>query len=208
MDPAFMQAVAPKPHTVLGLRLQPLTLGHRFLLAKHNSFFVTGHTYEEDFFGALDLMMASFICSNKSSRTSELMINSGWPFRVFCWLWARRILRMDFLIERKRFDNYWSQWHEVPRVQFERNPGTLINAPKDVGSPFEWTTLAMLYSDFNRTNDEAMEMTFVEAGNLWAAEGERKGDFSLKSNRHMDSFEEFCKQQDLEKKAAGKLSRN
>lgn len=171
MDAAFKLAAIRMPrHRVLGLRLEPLTLGHLFLLHRYESSFVTG---EPTTLG--DLTLSAFLCSEPWQK-SERNVNAWW-FNRFSKLWAWASRKRDFVAEYDVFSTYITEGMQSPA--FNR---TTNGTPNAVGSPRHFAILASLMSQFHMTKAEAMDCTIVEAQSLLACVGEMRGAIQLRTD--------------------------
>jgi hypothetical protein len=186
MDAAFSKAANPRLPKVLGFKLQPLTLGHRLVLAKHGCAYVT-----EEAATLEDLMLAVFVCAQHFKAADRAI--SSWFFLRFVWLWSWFIAFRKLIvpIEHNKFRLYWDDGHACPEVDSS-------GKSSEISSPYEQRVLTMLISDFHMTREQAMEITLAEANAMWAAQGERKGVVELQSDR-VRQLREVARQRDIEK---------
>ena len=183
MDAAFKRAANPRTFKVLGLTLKPLTLGHRFLLAKYDSAFVTEEKAQIE-----DLMLSVFVCA-QPWRNAERNVLKWW-FPSFIWLWSQFLRKTILPIEYNKFRLYWDEGHACPKIK------KAFSEYRDNSTPDECRLLAMLMADFHMTRADALDTTLAEANALWASQGDRQDAIELESNDRIEALKAFARAQD------------
>lgn len=164
MDPAFKCIAAGRTgHTVLGLQLYHLTIGHVFLLVEHGVDFIVESNIEPSFD---DLILFTFLAAQPTPRGASRAVSSPLTRPLF-WLWG-------LLSRRKRFDDELAKLREYVSDQYK---SPLVKEPtgaaKSLNAPEHWRLLAMLVADFHFTLDQALNTSMLFARALWAVQGER-----------------------------------
>lgn len=148
---------------VLRLDLQPLTLGHVFLLAEAESVFVTGGA-TDDPIGQLSL--AAFICS-QSPESARRGLNAWWSERFFkVWAWFCR--PCDYQVEAEKFSTWFSEQVDGPKVEETKES-------RHMGTPWHMNLLATLVGEVGVDIDAAKRMPVREARQLICALAEARG---------------------------------
>ena len=122
MDALAAESFLNAPHTVCGLRMQPLSVGHAFALEAIASPFYHGKLGSE-----ADLRLAVWICSLPPLALPQM---DGWRCRL--WKWRK----MDFVAEVSRWQTYVADycappqmWNKSPKAGEERGqPSRIPNA--------------------------------------------------------------------------------
>lgn len=169
-------------HFCLGLPLEPLSIGHLFLLADNSSPFIEGGRVT-----VVNLSDAVFICSQHWTKAES--DSRRWWFPWFLKLWARRSRKLDFGTEQKKFAAYFAEQTDFPLAKQDRR------ATREFGSPWWWRLLAIMMAEFNLSEKQAMDMQAMRAALLFSAKGEADGKLKL-WNQQDDSFDEFCRGMD------------
>lgn len=132
----FRRAEFPTPHTILGLRLLPLTLGHYSLFEFLELAWVTGGDVEWN-----DLALGVAICAVPFAEAKRMIYDPGTE-RVLRD-WAERLTRtrkvdmllrrkptpIDFVSKCKAFREYLSEHLWTPTYYAERD-GTALDLPR------------------------------------------------------------------------------
>lgn len=161
---------------VLRLELQPLTLGHVFLLAEADSVFVTGGE-TDDPIGALAL--AVFVCS-QSPESARRGLNSWWAERFFrLWAWSCR--RCDYQKEAKLFSKWFLEQVDGPKVEETKEI-------RRMGTPWHMNILATLVGEVGVDIDAAKRLQVREARQLICALGEVRGQCTVVSEEKTNFF--------------------
>lgn len=119
LDEVFSEAWINSTHRVLGLKLRPFSLWHRFNLALIESPILSGKILNP-----LDLERACRICQLKYPESVSIKIN-WWSFR---WRLAGR----DFIAEQYKFGAYLSDFYSIPKFI---PPTRKKHLPDDVSHP-------------------------------------------------------------------------
>lgn len=166
MHPVFSIAVFELPtHRAFGLDLQPLTLGHLFLLRECRSKLLLPVKA-----GLGDVLLAAFICSTPHWK-SRKNLGRRWRVTRFLASWGRAAKSFDLAEETQKFRAYLHECFECPQIAAEKSGGE--SAIRE--APDEWCTLAMLMADFHLTRTEAYNTELAWASAVWAANFVRNG---------------------------------
>lgn len=164
MDAAFLIAAGEtRPHYCLLRKLQPLTVGHLYTLAKYNSVYATGGEITIN-----ELMLAVMVCSTPVRQLNRVFKIRFLSIYVFIWGTLCRLAKLDIEKEAERFGEYINEQRKCP----ER----IVRNPSESKTPLCWHLLAILTSDFHMSEDKAMETTVTKAFCLIHANHERKGE--------------------------------
>lgn len=169
-------------HVCLRLRLEPLSIGHLFVLGDISSPFIEGGPVS-----IVQLSDAVFICSQHWTKAEK--DNRRWWFPWFLKLWARRSRGLDIEAERVKFSAYFAEQTDFPLAKMDRF------ARREYGSPWWWRLLAIMMSEFNMPEASAMNMNARRAAMLFSAKAELDGKLKLWTNAD-DSFDAFCREMD------------
>lgn len=172
MDPVFQLAIAPRRHTCLRLRLEPLALGHWFLLARYAPFFIDSEFSQ----GGASLPLAVLICSQSPADAAKAV--RKWWVPLFCLFWGWLCRKSDFEAETQAFADYMKDGMSVPSVALD------INAtPRETNAPLGFWLLSVLLSEFAMSETEAMSLPIARALCLRAAHAEAAGQCRLVGRR-------------------------
>jgi len=117
----FYLAAIPEPVTLLGLRLRPYSLGHKILLHRVESAFVTGTSVAFE-----DLALSVFICAQKFADALFSFNDADLPRFMARWhrkltgdVWWRRKLRLsiqqiDLKEKSEAFATYIANGSRIP----------------------------------------------------------------------------------------------
>jgi hypothetical protein len=155
----YQVGMGPCP-VVLGLRLQPLTVGHALILSRLGSPFAVGGKV-----ALPHLMEAVAVCSQPLS-TATAALSSPWR-PVFVWLWLRKIRRMNLTQERERFSNWLTEQHG--------NVECWQEAGKEPVMPSAERMLAAVCSELHQSAEAALEFPVAAASRLLIAKAEMHG---------------------------------
>jgi hypothetical protein len=161
MDPAFDQVEAPRRFRILGLELQPLTIGHRRLLAREKCAFLSGDRASIE-----DLMLAVFVCSQPWAEAERRMHSHF--FGLFIWVWSQFLRRTVLSIEYEKFSKYFNAGHARPEFQCK-------GESSQSSSPYELRSMALLMAKFHMSKSDALNTTIAEANALILILGEHEG---------------------------------
>jgi hypothetical protein len=110
MDALAAEAFLNAEHTVCGLRMRPLSLGHAFALEAIGSPLYEGREGAES-----DLILAAWTCSR--SPLAQLNCN-GLRYAIWRWLAAK----MDFDEQRRRWETYVGDYSAAPQFWKKQSP--------------------------------------------------------------------------------------
>lgn len=198
MDSAFLNAARPPVHLCLGRRLEPLTIGHLFLLAKYAPAFLEEKATSLQLFS--QLIPAVFVCSHPQDKAERIIKRWTAPHKAAWWAlkfrfhvelrrWALR--KMDLTLpvavmdEVQRFDGYLRDSMTPPAA----NTKPSLSAP--LNSPIHWILVGALMSETRLDLLAVKYWTVVEAQCFLASVAERRGELELMSSEHMDAIREI-----------------
>ena len=162
---------------VLRFDLQPLTLGHVFLLVEADSVFVTGKS-TDDPIGALAL--AVFVCS-QSPESARRGMAAWWAERFFrVWAWACR--RIDYQSEAEKFSAWFAEQIDGPKTEE-------TTESRRMGTPWHMNIFATLVGEVGVDVDAAKRMTVREARQLICALGEARGQCKIVSEETVEFYQ-------------------
>ena len=135
---AFYAAAVQEPRTILGLRLQPLSLGHILLMNRVGSAFLSGDPLRYE-----DLAVSVFICANKYADAVQALDDPGLSRSMLRWsqtltrtrpidrLLRRKPRPIEFTAKATAFRDYLRQgsWH--PDFHSKGDGGNTIEAPPE-----------------------------------------------------------------------------
>jgi len=194
MDAAFERAAQTKPHLVFRLLLQPLTLGHHFLLREIGSPFLDGRDPN-----IYDLLTAVLVCALPHRKSRHVL--RAWWLPLFFKLWAWRSRKLNAFHEYAAFKEYLED--NAIRPQTARRRGDY----RESKAPSHWSALVTLMSDFNMTKEKALDVTIVESNCLIATLGDRDGTVELQSDQQRDLLA-YARAEDLKALAEGRIKLN
>jgi len=169
MDRAFTLATAPPRHRVLGIELEPLTLGHVFILHEIGNPLPSGEAPQLD-----DIGVAVAICSQPWQH-SKLDVRRWW-FRFYVGHLGAKLAKLDVQKEAQAFWTYFSEsLHRAFTKQSSDEKYEML------GTPWFWSLLAMLRSRFHMSEDEALSYPVVRARAICTALDEMEGRCRLTS---------------------------
>ncbi len=168
MDPAFANAITPRRHVCLRLRLFPLTVAHWFALARYCPALV-GESKEKVF----SLPLAVFICAHRQPPKLE-----SFRIRLFFACWAIFCHALSAHEELQSFMAYFRSQSTPPQLNVRDE-----QVHRETGTPKGFWMLTFLMRDFGMSRQQAMEIPIIEALCLRAALAEDDGKIELRSER-------------------------
>jgi hypothetical protein len=185
MDLAFENAIAPKAHRCLGISLEPLTLGHIFLLLKFQP-----HFLDRGCESIGELAVAVLVCSQRW-RTSAVDLKKWWigPLVRF-WGWRCRKLKLSE--EATRFREYLDANLSPPAIT------TSLDDSRNPYTPWPFRILSLLTSDFHIGLQDALDMEISFAMCLWASKGDMEGKLKFWTDEK-EEFWQAAHRMDLER---------
>jgi hypothetical protein len=182
---AEFHAALPEPHSVLGLRLLPLSIGRYRMLARHGCAYVAeGEATAQ----ADDLIFGAVVCAQpvadferdlSNGRLQKDLEKYGKQFRKA----LRKSKGFNLFEHMKRFENYIAEGQQVPWVVMPRNQ----NAEQ---SAAHWSTSIelVLRGKVGWTKEEIDEQPLTKALADYFKFAESEGAVSLYSR---DEYEEL-----------------
>jgi len=155
MSDVWQRALDPTQRTVLGLTLQPLTLGHVFVLSEIDCAILSpgGKPTIED------MIKAAFVCA-QPWRESQRDMRKRRRFALFMKYWGwkcRKIKSIEKSIDE--LNAYVSDALAMPEM---RCKGEF----KDRATPWHWRLLVILMVQLRMSIDQAMDTTVAFANML------------------------------------------
>lgn len=169
----------------LGLRLEPLTLGHVFLLREYGV-----DIFEPKDFA--DMLLSVFVCSHPH-RESRRNLRKWWlkPYLVF---WGWRVRKLKFEAEAKAFAEYVNTNATHPEVLFSE--GT-----KECASPLVFRLAAIATRMHNQGWADAQDIPIRTLIAIQTAGSEMRGELQVWGERHEEFFQWAKEQDELKRKA-------
>jgi hypothetical protein len=190
MSDVWQRALDPTQRTVLGLTLQPLTLGHVFLLSKVDSALLDD-TRESSL---ADIVLAAFICAQPWRESDRDIGRRGFNWFMAWWGWrCRKLSRNPALLaaHAEALDTYLCESLEMPDW---RGKGEL----KSRAAPWWWRMIVVLTTQFGMSKAEAMDTTIAEANLLWLCKSEMEDSVSMTPQGERDLWD-VAHERDLER---------
>lgn len=176
----------PVPPVCLGIRLQPLSLGHLFALNEADSPYLADRSATK-----AELALACLVCAEPSASASKV-IGSRWIWLALAFIWFRH---WDWQAESDKFTGYLNAGREWPRVRE-------YPASNGDGAPQHWSALASFISA-GFSHDEAMTLPIAHLNRLVAAGAHDKGIVKLWTDRDQE-FWDACHAEDMARVKARK----
>jgi hypothetical protein len=150
----FLANTLPEPHTILGLRLKPLAIGHLIWLARF------GVERVDD---AGQLITALMVCSRRFEEVQPTLADPLFDLRTSFWLWrvspkSWRFWQRGPINWRDKFnrwDAYYAAHTVAPKVAARREGSNLSS-----NLPFLQHLKVTLQSKLNYTPSEALNCPF------------------------------------------------
>lgn len=167
----FDSVFAPPEHVVLQVRLEPLSLGHLYLLHRYAPPFVVGGVPDP-----IHLVLGAFLCA-RPWRESEANLKKWWLASwMKYWGWRTRKLNLDD--EAERFAEYLDEALAMPEIR-----ANLSEAPAASRitreSPFFFRIMALLMRRFHLPIAAALDIPVTYAISLITADAEMSGTVRL-----------------------------
>jgi hypothetical protein len=167
MHPVFRRALIPEPRfRCLRLPLQPLTLGHLFLLqALDSPLLNAGRDVERG-----DLLLAVAICSRPHAKAQRLLL-CGWRTTLFLWWWGFRCRHVNIVNECAVFCTYLNEERAMPAT-------VRGNSSRELLAPIEWRLYCELTAA-GMSREQVLDTPVIAAQCLWATRMEAEGKIQL-----------------------------
>jgi len=155
MDAAYLRAVVPEPFRVLGLKLEPFSIGHYLLLHRFDVAFVTG---VEPNIG--DLFLGVWICAHSWEENNALLDSSRFWEDMATWrgqVYGRGLLgwvrprKVDLGEKTKLFLDYVEQGLRWPKFFYEDQ-----QASATAGAPFVQTVKVVLMKEVGLSESDVL----------------------------------------------------
>jgi hypothetical protein len=174
VDPAFQSVISRGQGArarVLALRLQPLQLGHLFLLERLECAF----PFETERAGLADLVSGVLVCSLPWRKAEKTL--RAWWLPLFMRLWEKVTRKHPKAEAARVFQEYLTEEMTAPATK---------GAGGEITAPLPFRILTMLMVDFHMTEAEAMNCEVKKAMCLWVTEGDRRQTIQLLSERQLN----------------------
>jgi hypothetical protein len=174
----FAVAATQGTSRVMGLTLLPFSIGHKVLLEREQSPFLSADQKPS----FRDLLKAVLICSQPFHTK-----RSGFWFAVKLKLWLWRVRRLDWFVEIQKMREHISFGSLCPRIKNEggRPPGSAW--PLRL---FQFLTLVLKVPEA-----KAWDYPYGKAQFEWCAFWESEGAIKVWNDQD-EEFDRFCKEQD------------
>lgn len=166
----ILAETGPQAPIVLGVRLVPYTVGHAIVLQRLGSPFVMGGEINPT-----DLVEAVTVCS-QSPLESIKSIKSRFS-GLMLWLWGKRIVKMNALVESDKFQLWLKEQSTAPEVLMEAG-----SKSKTPAMPWPERVLVGCLN-IGISADDAIKMPLGDAERLILAHAEMMGQVQLWDDR-------------------------
>lgn len=196
----YTERIVKVPPVVLGLQMQPLSLGHMMLLKSAESAFYTGQYPATDADLLIELVLGAYICSGDDYDATLAGFTNG-EFTKFLVEYSKELQqqveqasRFDYGEEVFKFIRYFNQGQEVPLAYPPEGNGdsTFVD--------IEEAIKATLMSDCGYTRKEVLNAPLVETMSAYLVHGHRMGAFELMSKEDLE-LRELLKKQTVERES-------
>lgn len=150
----FLRYTVPEPCVILGLKLEPLTLGHLIHLER----FGLTQPHRPD-----EIALAVLICSRPVADILPTLNDPWLGFKLRLWLWrVSPFSAIDWPAKAAAFEDYTEEHIDAPAaVSTSDERGSL----RDSGTPFLQHLKVTLQHGLNYSHAEAMALPYAQA--LW-----------------------------------------
>ena len=170
MEAAFLTAALPEPVVLLKQRLEPFSLGHQFLLARHGNRFVVGDV-DTDPPRIEDLFMGVFICCETYERANKNLLDPDFDKKIVKWV--KDCGTFDPLTLFVEFQRYIANGSGCPLLRQIIRPGQ--KPARDPGAPWLSILLAFLTVEAHMSLPEALNCPYGLATWLYCTHQESEG---------------------------------
>lgn len=175
----------------MGLRLDPLCVGHLFILADLGSPLVveTGEPIT-----ATDIALAALVCAQSPSESKRDL--RRWWFRWFAGLVGILSIRRDLQSECNAFSEYMRESTDHPQIKRTRSIFTAAQEDEsDSVVPMHWQLLVLLMTHFGMSWRDAMNFPVREAQLLWLTKRDLEHGVNFWGGAD-EAFERACREAD------------
>ena len=169
----------------LGLPLEPLTLGHAFLLLDYDVDVLQPRDFGE-------LLISVFVCAHPW-RESKRIIRS-WRTKLFLMWWGFRVRNLKFGPEVRKFTEYLQA--NIVHPEF-----VIGQDQEDCASPLVYRLLGTATRLLHQDWDAAMDVPIRTLMAVWAAAAEMRGEIQLWGDRQEEFLAWAREQDELKRKA-------
>jgi len=179
-EAALSSAALPAPTLVLGLLLEPYSLGHELFLIRENNPILTGERLPT----MPDLAGAALICCQGYEANRRMYRDRLLPLKL--WLWRLRNRRAQFLPELACFRGYMAAGRqEMPLSPMVKKQGD-GRAP---GAPFLLRIHQFLTTKLGLTQEAAWDFPYGFAVMQWEAFYESEGGLNIQNGPETSHLE-------------------
>jgi len=200
---AYLKAALPDRHTVLGVPLQPFSIGHQLLLERLRSPFAFVEPAAPE-----DLFIALLVCSQSHAEAAETLNSPELPSIVSGFTkailraatkplhWWQRRKPVDLAAKLAAFEAYLAAARAIPEFEWNSDPTTELVT---LGSHPLHVLKITLMSKLHFTEEQALNCPYALAHWNHATLNEVNGRLSLidrqeraEAQRDADAFWEHC----------------
>jgi len=145
VDKEFLASRISARPRILGLQLHPLSLGHRLILERAESPFIS-----DGIIGIVDVIFAVLVCSMRFEEATAFFdsYRCGKQIRK----WVRKLRKLDFISKIQEFRRYWFYGNLVPTYSIVDDKG----ANEWSGTPWPQRLKIVLMSELGLTESEVL----------------------------------------------------
>lgn len=178
-------ALNPPRATVLGLRMEPLTLGHILAMLRDCPTVIEG-----DEMKAEDFVTGVFICAHRTADDYEHTKRSRFCGAAFMvWEWVIKWQKMNVITEADRFIAWLKE-------SCDRQPTIQRDHSRPIESNGQLALLSLAMSALHLSEQEAKDMPIAKLNPLVTAALEVEGKVELWGQEKQE-FWEWCHERDL-----------
>jgi hypothetical protein len=152
MSASYFKAAIPEPHTILGQRLRPFSLGHYLILSRFGSPFVSeGNAVA----GRDDLIFAVLVCTMKYDEFFEFIFSEDCDAQVTSW--GKNVGPFDINEKVMAFQKYFLEGTQMPKFWEEQS-----KPASPSGTHWSQAMMVTLTSQVNYTHDQVLNHPFTQ----------------------------------------------
>jgi hypothetical protein len=186
-DYIYYVALIPDTYKVLGIRLQPFSIGHYILLHRLGSPFITGERKPT----LADFIQSVLICAGNWKEGLEIETDPLQWLKMRIWRW--RFRKKNFAKEIENFDRYIEAGMQCPALNKSQKTG------RATGAPWVWTLANFISEKRGIPIYAAFDFPFSLAQCEYVFSLENEGKCEVKNSAELE-FEAYCAEQDAKEK--------
>jgi len=184
MEAAFLSAALPEPVILLKQQLEPYSVGHQMLLARHGNRFVVGDI-EQDPPSLEDLYMGVFVCCQTYEAASAALLSPNFDTTVANWV--RQCGAFDRITLSVEFQRYIRDGSAYPGFRALQRKG---QAPaRTPGAPWLAILLCFLMNQLHMSLTAALNCPYGLANWLYCTHQENEGRLRIASEDDLSEEE-------------------